>query len=391
MTKTIMTKTNCICLSCKNQSLKSIDEFSALKRITSDSKPFSSGGLLCLCDNCGLVQKSINQTFIEEVNLIYKNYQPYEIANQNEQKSLNEKNNFISRSDIIVNKIFENFKFNKEKIFKKNILDVGCSYGNTLNAFNRYIKKPNLFGLDLDNKNLTTLKKIQNFKNLYNNLEEMDLTFDFITMIHTFEHIFNPFDYLLSLKKYLTREGLIFIQVPDAENNPIDYLIADHVTHFTKASLESLAVNCGYEVIFISNNLIKKEISMIIKPNIHPEPQFSQLNNQVDFKNIIEKNFSWLKDLIRISLDLKKTEKKFGVYGTSNATVWIIESIGLKPSFFVDDDINRQGKLFYNKPIISKFEIPHDSKVLIPFINDIVKKIIDSAPNKADNFIYIKP
>ncbi len=386
-----MKNPNCICLSCKNHSLKSIEGYGSFKRISSDSKPLSNGGMLYLCDNCGLIQKSINQTFIDEVAIIYKEYQPYEIADHSEQKSLDDKNNFISRSDIIVKKIFDHFKFKEEKIFNKNILDIGCSYGNTLNSFNRYVEKPNLFGLDLDNKNLTTLKKIQNFNCLYNNLDEIDLTFHFITMIHTFEHIFNPFDYLRSLKKYLTREGLIFIQVPDAENNPIDFLIADHVTHFTKASLESLAVNSGYEVIFISNSLIKKEISMIIKPIANSEHQSNQSNNPGDSKKIIEKNFSWLNDLIKIAFNLKKTQKKIGVYGTSNATVWVIESIGLNPNFFVDDDINRQGRLFYNKPVISKAEIPDDSKVLIPFVHEIVKKIIDSTPEKADNFIYIKP
>jgi 2-polyprenyl-3-methyl-5-hydroxy-6-metoxy-1,4-benzoquinol methylase len=378
------------CLGCASHLLELIDDYSKYLRITSDSKPFKKNGTLYICNSCGLVQKEVNKIFLKDIESIYKNYMPYEIANQNEQKSLNEKNNFTLRSDILITKILEYSEESSDRHSSKKILDIGCSYGNTLSSFNRYFESPELYGLDLDDKNLLTLKKIENFKKLYNDLSEIDSSFNFISMVHTFEHILDPLNYLYSLKKYLKKDGLLFIQVPDAENSPIDFLITDHVTHFTKNTLQSLAEKSGYELVFMSNNVVKKEISMIIKLNSKSNSTPHINNNVVECRNMIIKNFSWLNKLIKTSSMIKNTEENYGIYGTSNATVWLLESEDLNPSFFVDDDVNRQGKLFLNKPVISKSEIPINAKVILPFVNEIVENIIKTTPDKINNFVYIE-
>jgi 2-polyprenyl-3-methyl-5-hydroxy-6-metoxy-1,4-benzoquinol methylase len=76
---------------------------------------------------------------------------------------------------------------------------------------------------------------------------------DWITCIHVLEHQKKPEDMLLDFKKDLTRDGKIFIEVPDAHE--FEYLDKNHdefnSTHlyfFSYNSLAKLVESCGYKV-----------------------------------------------------------------------------------------------------------------------------------------------
>ena len=60
--------------------------------------------------------------------------------------------------------------------------------------------------------------------------------------------------------------GRLFVEVPNAETNPFEYLVADHATHFTPSTLGRLAAGAGWIVDELSAGWVSKELSMVAHP-----------------------------------------------------------------------------------------------------------------------------
>ena len=72
------------------------------------------------------------------------------------------------------------------------------------------------------------------------NLQINDDNFDFVTVNQTLEHVYNPYTCLTNIKKYMTKGGYLYINVP-ACNVP-------H-TGYTPMGLAALAHETGYEIL----------------------------------------------------------------------------------------------------------------------------------------------
>ncbi len=101
---------------------------------------------------------------------------------------------------------------------------------------------------------------------------ETDKTFDVIWVHHVFEHLMEPDMLLRKWKNILRDDGIIFIEVPNCENDEIlRRSINDNPSsfHYSKQSLLNLAKNAGYAVehcdFFKSPNLLNGAINKIMK------------------------------------------------------------------------------------------------------------------------------
>src|SRR5687768_852422 len=65
------------CHQCGSEQLRLADGYSELMRVTSDCKPWQSGGTLALCEACGLVQSVVNERWKAECEQIYSDYTLY--------------------------------------------------------------------------------------------------------------------------------------------------------------------------------------------------------------------------------------------------------------------------------------------------------------------------
>jgi hypothetical protein len=73
-----------VCQVCGGQ-LQKVDAYSHLPRVTSDCKPWPSGGTLALCVECGAIQKIPDAVWLDEISRIYKDYQIYQLSGGSEQ------------------------------------------------------------------------------------------------------------------------------------------------------------------------------------------------------------------------------------------------------------------------------------------------------------------
>lgn len=76
-------------------------------------------------------------------------------------------------------------------------------------------------------------------------------SFDLVSMFHVLEHLSDPLQTLRDLARLLSRQGLLFIEVPDAAgmSSPGNTFFRAHTLYFSAHSLRSLALAAGFEVV----------------------------------------------------------------------------------------------------------------------------------------------
>ncbi len=113
---------------------------------------------------------------------------------------------------------FINLNINKEL----NILDVGAGMGVFFYELLRHIKFKGVV-LELDPYcNLHLKKKFQNYPISISNKTIENFSsinkFNFITINRVLEHIFDPITFIIELKKFMTQNSFIYVEVPDSES-----------------------------------------------------------------------------------------------------------------------------------------------------------------------------
>jgi len=216
------------CILCDSTNIKCIDKYTTLPRVTSDCKPYNSGGKLFICLDCSLVQKIPDDKWFSEIKEIYDNYTIYHQSKGIEQAIYDQNTGEPKlRSVAIAEQIIKNIDIPAAG----KLLDIGCGNGAFINGFSSVTSDWELDGFDQDNRNHKFLKNITNFHELITgDINEYHKKYDFVSLMHSLEHFSEPIKYLKNIKKNISDSGYLFIQVPDASKNPFDYLVADHLS-----------------------------------------------------------------------------------------------------------------------------------------------------------------
>jgi 2-polyprenyl-3-methyl-5-hydroxy-6-metoxy-1,4-benzoquinol methylase len=363
-----------LCQICSEASLREVEGYSGLPRITSDCRQFEAGGDLFVCTSCGGVQKLPNSKWLNEINDIYSKYQVYHQSGGVEQIVFDKTVGIPrKRSDVIVSSLLNSGNLP----LAGTAIDIGCGNGATLSSMSELLTGWSLNGSELNDEALPLLKKISGFDQLYSeNIENIKKQFDLVTMIHSLEHLTNPGGFLKKLHK-VVGSGSLFVEVCNIEENPFDILIADHLMHFSPSSLQLLMKNTGYDSYMIETGWVAKEISLLARSDLAASSQIVSAPNPDKIYSRIQSYVSWLSELIVSAREAAKDDALFGFFGTSIAATWLAPQLEDKVSFFVDEDINRLGKTHLGKPIISPSEIPNDSKVFLALAPSVASVIFN--------------
>jgi hypothetical protein len=141
---------NMSCIACEKENFILFEEFSALKRVTSDCKPFPEGGALTLCKGCQTIQKIPNQQWLEDINQIYQQYEVYSQSNGEEQAVFQQKSGTATKRSEVLAEFISNT--NLLNITSGNVLDYGCANGEFLSIFSSKFNQWRLYGFDISNR-----------------------------------------------------------------------------------------------------------------------------------------------------------------------------------------------------------------------------------------------
>ena len=334
------------CLVCKKKYLRIVHGFSFIPRVTSDCRPFISGGELVVCDYCSLVQKLPSEGWLTEISNIYREYSAYSLAGGEEQLVLDSTSGVLKkRSEIILCNLSKKCNISQKA-------NVGCGHGVTLQEMANKFQDWKLHGYELGCENLDRLRLIDGFCDLYTgSITTINNSFELITMIHSLEHFISPLEILKQLRALLTPDGILFIQVCNVNENPFDLLIADHLTHFSPISLLAALNIAGYSVLESSTNWVNKEISIVaIQNSSNLDSYYLQLNAANQFFEI-SNSVDWLGRLVSEAKIHADSTKNFGIFGTSIAATWLATALEGRVKFFVDEDPNRIGRNHMGLPV----------------------------------------
>jgi 2-polyprenyl-3-methyl-5-hydroxy-6-metoxy-1,4-benzoquinol methylase len=157
-----------------------------------------------------------------------------------------------------------------------NLLEVGCSVGNTLEAAK--LRKIDGFGIDISPFAVKYCREHRlNAEN--KTLEDLcseGRQFDLICMQHVLEHFVNPFEVLGSCHKLLNKDGILLVMVPNSRFGPsvrkrekhffysMNGVGAEHFVYFDYFNLTHVLVSCRFDV-------VQKNYPVMIKGMNSPE------------------------------------------------------------------------------------------------------------------------
>jgi len=178
----------------------------------------------------------------------------------------------------------------------RRILDIGCSQGNLGALLKAQDQQREVVGIELDPMSAAAaLSKLDNV--LVGDVEKMSLDFpvgyfDCIIMADVLEHLFNPWDTLLYLKKFLHPQGCLILSIPNVRNFTIlNQLINDGQWSYQEAGI----LDRGHLRFFTVHGLKEMLVSFHMLPDFITgilDPAIPNLSSTIETNKMVLKNLS---------------------------------------------------------------------------------------------------
>lgn len=365
------------CHICGAQMLHLFSNYHELPRVASDCVPWRAGGRLAVCETCKCVQNPVDKDWYNETMDIYSTYKLYRQSAGSEQGVFSDNKSVMPRSA----KVFQQAASYLDLAKSGRLLDIGCANGELLRCFGALAPHWKMVGFEIDDKRREEVESIQGVEEFASgSLDKLNKQFDIITLIHVFEHLPNPKQWLENLKRLLKPDGIVIIQVPDPKANPYNLLVADHCSHFQMPDLIKIANRAGYDIVVYSDNWVLRELSIVIK--VAAPVKLNDLNtslNNLDDQYVTAyptKSLQWLHDIVQLTKSFPK-DKPRGIWGTAIAATWLYSLLNENVDFFVDEDNSRVGQQHLGKPIHSPNEVPKGSNIYVALTPEIAGKVVN--------------
>jgi 2-polyprenyl-3-methyl-5-hydroxy-6-metoxy-1,4-benzoquinol methylase len=374
------------CHLCEVGSVTTIPAFERLMRVSSDHLTWARGGRIGVCDRCGGVQKLIDETWKMEIKSIYENYRIYHQSGGVEQATFDQNQGpAATRSARLLKRFTEEFP----QPTSGRLLDFGCGNGSLLRAFSAAVPGWSLAGAEWDAKDRAAIESIPGVERLYTGSPaDVPGKFDLVTAVHVLEHIPSPRAFLADLRDKLQPGSLLLVQLPDHLQNPFELAIADHASHFSRATIRALLTAAGYEVLMVANDWVARELTIVARPGTgSTEP--AEPAGPHSARLAVERLIGWLDSVARSARAEADGAEAFGVFGTATGATWLAGELGDRVRFFVDEDPSRVGRTHLDRPIHAPSGVGPGGTVYValppPWGESVARRLSD------DRVRYISP
>jgi len=208
-----------------------------------------------ICTNCGII------FFIprpEEIDMAIKYKITSDLGDVDEREKIRYKISYDDERSLAIYRFINNIR----PIYKANIIDLGGGHGFNLKYF---LKENSCYVVDYIKQDL-----FSGVKYLCRTIEEVSDSFhaDLILYCHTLEHVINPVEEILRIKKTLLHGGLLYIEVPfgccNEYKSTSNFLT--HVNFFSTGSLYYLLNKCGFSIKYlkVKPTMIREGFDLVI-------------------------------------------------------------------------------------------------------------------------------
>lgn len=294
---------------------------------------------------------------------------------------------------------------------KTRLLDFGCGKSLTLKSVCRVVDGFKPYVYDVADKYLDLWLNITDRENCAVNEIPTGWTgkFDIVTSFYALEHIEDLHSICTTIRNLLSDSGYFYFIVPDMTTNPADFIVADHVNHFSSSSISALMQNMGFDVKEIDfNSHIGAIICLAQKSN---ESNVNTLETHVNSdhaKILIDNEFVqkahtlaefWAGQNDKLVSAISKLPESNGVaiYGAGFYGTYlygISMQAGKDIECFIDSNPYMLGQKNNGLPIVEPSRVPSNVKHILVGLNpQNAKSIIQnmkSFSGKNYSFMYIE-
>jgi 2-polyprenyl-3-methyl-5-hydroxy-6-metoxy-1,4-benzoquinol methylase len=349
--------------------------------VTSLSQTYEGKTVVYLNEDIGHLQTRE----IEDIEVYYdKQYQFFNQSDEDDILYTVVDGKKIFRQEHQVNTLLSKINFESGM----QVLDYGCAKGTVMKRLG--LQKPYvetyLFDVSQMYVNLWEQFLIPDHYASYQTKEEWNGKFDVVTSFFAFEHTPDPVKELRNINSLLKDGGYFYCIVPNVFENTGDFIVSDHVHHYSDVSLRYLFAKAGFETVEIDTSshfgayiAIGKKISLkSLELQINP----LDLANVVTAAQETANYWNTLQDKIcqfeQSVIGQKAAIYGAGVYGSFIATC--LKNLD-DVHCFIDQNPLLHGTITFNKPIIPNGELPKDIKVIYVGLNPkIAQKVISGFP-----------
>ncbi len=189
------------------------------------------------------------------------------------------------------------------------------------------------------------------------------------------EHVAEPVAFLKTLRALLAPGGKLLLSMPDVAANPGDMTVADHLNHFSIASLKRALALSGLKLETVDSAAFPGAF-FIVAGRLEETAA-----EAVDRQEVADAAYKakeicafWRDATVRLDGAAKQFSGKRGaIYGSGFYGSWICSRIEADVDFrvFLDQNPKLQGSVHFNRPVLSPAKLEDDVDVVFVGLNPL--------------------
>jgi SAM-dependent methyltransferase len=218
--------------------------------------------------------------------------------------------------------------------------------------------------------------------------------FDLVTSFFALEHIPDPTATVAHVASLLNNDGVFYGIVPDAFGNVADFVVVDHVSHFTAPSLHRLLRQAGFSDIRIDAHAHRGTLVFVAGKADSPTPEPNVPAALADARALAQ-YWDGLNENIRAAEALAGDEPA-AIYGSGFYGAYIASTLGdpARVRCFLDRSPFQQGKTLFGKPVLPPEALPADIRTLYVGLNPSIARAAMASTNWPQasrmRFVYLE-
>ena len=198
--------------------------------------------------------------------------------------------------------------------------------------------------------------------------------FDVVTSFFALEHIPEPRKSVQSIASLLKDDGIFYGIVPNTFGNVADFIVIDHVNHFTIPSLHALLEGAGFVQIDIDARAHRGALVFLARKE-------GTASGPMDVKATLARSQDLASYWTRLSDRIRSEEDAHGgvpaaIYGSGFYGAYIASSLQRPDRLrnFLDHSPYQQGKVLLGKPVLAPEQLPDDIRLLYVGLNPAIAR-----------------
>jgi len=261
------------------------------------------------------------------------------------------------------------------------LLDFGAAKGSTLRTLleSRPDLRPSIFDVSQDYVDFWQEWVPACEQATHHLPAEWQARFDLVTAHFVLEHVVDPVGTLRRLAGLLAPGGRVFFTVPDPLRNTGDFLVVDHVNHFTTSSLLRTCEAAGLVPRQLTGELFRGAyVVMAERPSAGTSASDSfRADVHSDINQALEALSFWSKALQFLEDDQRRdATEPTAIYGAGFYGALIAARLQRAPICFLDRNTYLQGQDYLGIPVLAPENCPATIRRIYPGLNPVHSRTI---------------